>query len=145
MSWAVLMITVAFIGILVRTLLPQGEKSALYPPVRFLLGLITALAVILPVWKKAAEIPDFSWDLTAQTEQADPLLVYFARKANRAAKEAFPEASFILEVYTTPEGAIDRLCVVGEEAEVEQIAIYLQERYDIPCESCQEEAYERMA
>lgn len=137
-EWFTALIQIGFLGIVARLILPSGEKSKLYPPLRFLLSLVLVVAVFSPIFSLfRGNTADFSALFEGlqktDTESMEKLLLERSAEemANRV-RERFPEADFTLYIYTD-EGSIPTQIEVKCEGENgKAIAAFLQETYALP-------------
>ena len=133
-GWFSSLILLGFLGVIARLLLPDGEKSKLYPPLRFLISLLTLLAIFSPLITKK----DGAWDLsffevveTTPDEMERLLLERSTETMYKAAKEVFPESEFTLYVYTKEGSIPTELAVSCEGDEEDALVDFFRERYPL--------------
>ncbi len=135
-SWLNLLIVISVIGMGVRALIPNGEKSPLYPAIKLLLSLLLILTVFTPLIGLIKSKPLFSFDhaeISSPPFSSQELLLYrSAEELRDAAQKAHPSVHFSIEVYTKDDGIFDYVCVRSDQMEdAERIAIFLENNFQI--------------
>lgn len=137
-EWFYTLIFIGFLGIAVRLLLPAGEKSKLYPPLRFLLSLLLMLTILSPIFRITKQ-NDFSFtsyfeDLASpDADKIEHLLLErSAKEMSRDILAEFPEASFTLYIYTDKNSVPTEISVSCQNFDACRIADYLETKYGIP-------------
>lgn len=139
-EWFYTLICIGFFGIAPRLLLPGGEKSKLYPPLRFLISLLLVLTVFTPLFKIKTENADgvasfFEALSSPNTEEMErSLLERSAKEMMREAQAAFPEADFTLYIYTDEYSIPTEISIECADGDGDKIAHFLEEKYGISAE-----------
>lgn len=139
-DWFYTLIIIGFFGIAARLLLPSGEKSKLYPPLRFLVSLLLILAIFSPVFQITGEneflLSAFFEELSSpDSDEVERLLLErSAKEMVREAKLHFPEASFTLYIYTDKYSVPTKISVECSDGNGGKIADFLEVKYSIPAE-----------
>jgi hypothetical protein len=122
-----------------KAVFPKGEKSPLYSSLKFLLSLIVTLVLfspILPLFGKNISIDGDFFQISETENTADNAKEILLQKTKEqitdAAKKAFPDTEFSIEILSSgekiPTGIILH-CTDGEKGEV--IREFLQENFSI--------------
>ncbi len=139
-EWFYTLICIGFFGIVGRLLLPAGEKSKLYPPLRFLISLLLVLAVFSPFFKMKGENSSnfasyFALLSSPDTKEVERILLErSAKEMTREAKLVFPEAEFTLYIYTDENSIPTEIAVECADGDGGRIADFLEVKYGIPAE-----------
>jgi len=137
-EWFYRLIVIGFFGVAVRLLLPAGEKSKLYPPLRFLISLLLITTIFLPCFQLLGQsgenFTSFFENITSpNTDEIERLLLErSAKEMTREVQTKFPEAKFTLYIYTDENALPTEIAVEGVEAD--RIADYIEVKYEIPAE-----------
>ena len=135
-AWFSTLILLGFLGIVSRLLLPEGEKSKLYPPLSFLLSLLTVLTVFSPLFSiKQEDGVDLSEFLESAEINSDEmerrLLERSVQRMYENTKVQFPTANFTLYVYTEEGSIPTEIAVSCDGTEGDAIAAFLENNYQI--------------
>ena len=135
-TWAVTFLTALLIAGAAKLLLPKGEKSPLYRPLRFLTALLLLLILCHPLLKIVRD-PNayFSSGFTEADESADydpgaHLLEQSENRIEKSVREAFPEGDYELVFETDEEelGIRSVKIVCDDPALGKEISLWLVER-----------------
>lgn len=138
-EWAWILILISVFASIGKSLLPKGEKSPLYPPLRFLLSLALIVVFFSPlirmIQNKEELTSGISSLLTEDTESTDGntlVLKRFGATLGERIKREFPEAEFSLEIHTDENKVPTLIKVAGEDKVItEQIADFIQFNYGL--------------
>ena len=129
-EWIFPILITAILTVLIPIVLPNGEKSPLFPPLKLLLSLALTLSVFLPVVsfsKSGIENPSL-FSYTVSNENYEKILLEKAEAdIASAVKSAFPEEEVSVEVVANedfiPTG-IRFVCQSREQGE--KISVFLK-------------------
>ena len=132
------LILLSFFGVLIRLFLPKGEKSTLFPPLKFLLSLAVILCVFSPLirfLKNDFTFPEIS--LSAEEIPSGEELVRkrLEERIYESTKEKFKYADFSLTL-TCGENAIPEKILLScrDEIKAENIRDYIKIKFGIETE-----------
>lgn len=128
------LIFISIFSSIIKIFLPKGEKSALYPPLKFLLSLALILCVFTPLMIKTP-IEDFHFDFNLPEINSTPsgeelILTKMEENMRKTIRASFPDADFSLLIYRDENnlpGTIGVICEKKEEAE--RIANFILKNY----------------
>ena len=140
-AWAYGLILLSLFGMIIKGVLPKGERSGLFPPLKFLLALVLIVAVISPVFSllrgkgPLSEISSL-WEGSSETVEGDTLILNrLAQVMGEEVTRAFPESVFSFEIYTDENKVPVKIRVVSEDREdARKIADFVKIKYGI--ETC---------
>lgn len=137
----------AFFSMLAKIVLPKGEKSPFYPPLKFLVSLMLIVTVFSPLFQlgELANTPLPSFDESRIDAEAisQSILQKSAEGMQSAAESAFPATEFSLRVEADEAYVPTAIYVLSkDEAEGRKIALFLQKNYEILSLWKEEEVYE---
>jgi ribosomal protein S17E len=137
-SWFFSLILLSFSSVVIKAILPKGEKSPLFSALRFLIAtmlIAVSFSPIMPLFGTEAnfEIPNpFSQTMNAEKEAQESILARFGETLNKTILNEFPNEEFTLSVYTDenkiPE-AIEVTCKNKKTAN--EIASYITAEFQI--------------
>ena len=140
-DWALTLILCSVLWSGVTLLIPKGEKSPLYGPVRLLFSLVLILALFSPLvgvltGKDEITLPDYG---EGETNSGDGgkeiqrlILEKNVSKMEEAVKNAFPEAEFSLRLEASADGIPTGIYVIGRDAEEgKRIADFLEQNFQL--------------
>ena len=136
-EWTWILIILALFGKLAKNLLPKGEKSPLYSPLRFLLSLSLIIVLFspwIPLLKGERELMEFPSISAEEVEESGEILVLkrLGSTLGENVQSAFPDAKFSLEIHTDENKVPVLVKVVSEERNTAiQIAAYIKTNYDL--------------
>ncbi|MBQ3076021.1 MAG: hypothetical protein IJC26_08120 [Clostridia bacterium] len=137
-AWAQMLILLSLCGKLVKNFLPTGERSALFPPLRFLLSLCLVLALFSP-WIKLfrGEIVFPSLELLKTEEEAVPdantlIMEQIGKTMKRSVDTAFPSITYSLELYADADGNPQEVRVLCDDRNTGiKIAGFIEQNYGL--------------
>lgn len=136
-SWAFGLIILSLFGKLIKQLLPRGEKSAFFPPLRFLLSLALIVALFSPILKQAQKNnfqSNFAKLFSDEGTVIDPntlILEQMGKTMKKSVDSAFPDLEYTLEIYTDDKGIPNLVKVCGCDEAGGKIADFIQCNYSL--------------
>ena len=137
-QWASTLILTAIFGMVAKVMLPRGEKSPLFGPIKLLVSLILIVVMFSPVYSllQGKIQANFFSESVADEKALDPenlLLERVAKIMSEEVQKAFPHTTFSLEIYTDNNGVPTEIQVVCDPPdEGPRIADFLKAKYKIP-------------
>ncbi len=137
-AWIITLIFLCIFKTVSKSLLPKGEDSPLYGPLRFLLAMILILSVfspLLPIFKNkdtlSEKVSVFLADV--KTEDVNVLMLKrFAEKMHENIKEVFPKSEAEFEIHTDETKTPVFIKVTSKDPETSQkIAEWIERNYGI--------------
>ncbi len=144
-AWADTLILASVFGIVVKVILPKGEKSPLFGPTKLLISLILIVVMFSPIlslFNKETTLPFLSDSLGEALEvNSEQLLLERSCKImSDEVKSAFPQTRFSLEIYTDDNRIPTQIQVICDPPEEgPRIADFLQAKYAIPASAKEKE------
>ena len=137
-NWIYPILITCIFSILIRALLPRGEKSPFYHPLKFLISLILILSVSSPLFSLMEKTGQFSFEVERFAETSDTavyeekILAESLQSMEKAVRETFPEEEISLEIisdeHNIPTG-IRLFCQCEEKGR--EISAFLQENFSL--------------
>ena len=134
-EWIFPILITAILTVLIPVILPNGEKSPLFLPLKLLLSLALTLSVFLPVvsFSKSGIETSSLFSYTVSNENYEKILLEKAEAdIASAVKSAFPEEEVSVEVLANedfiPTG-IHFVCQSREEGE--KISVFLEKNFSL--------------
>lgn len=137
-EWAWTLILLSVFGKLIKNLLPRGEKSKLYAPLRFLLSLSLVAVMLLPWMQvlcgqiKPEELLSFPETENVQSNADAYILEQMGRTMKRSVDTAFPDVGYTLEIYSDSDQVPTEILVLCEDSEkANEIASFIERNYGL--------------
>ncbi len=135
-EWILPIFFSALASLLLRLILPEGEKAPLYPPLKFLLSLMLTLSVLSPILSVAMKgesgisLPDLELQEEGGLEEA--ILEKSRRDMEEALRQAFPESAARIELEHNEAYIPTGIRVYCNKAETGQkMALFLRENFSL--------------
>ncbi len=132
------LILLSFGGKLLEHFLPRGDKSPLFPPLRFLLSLCFIFLLFSPwiQWiksdTKTIKGLDELFSSAIEIDGNQIILEQMGKTMKQSVKTAFPHYDFSLEIYTNEENVPVLVKVVGNDPVTgEKIAEFIEKNYNL--------------
>lgn len=137
LSYTLILCSATCLGI--KAILPDGAKSALYGPMKFLLSLVLLLTVLSPLVSLLSKSPiSFSFPITNssdvdQNKEAENIILEKSTETiTVSVQSAFPAANFSLNLQTDVNLIPTGILVYCEDLELgKRICSFLEQNYSI--------------
>ncbi len=141
-AWVITLIFLCVFKSVSKALLPKGEESPLYGPLRFIIAMVLILSVfspLLPIFKEENLLSEkmnvFLSDIKTEDTEVY-LLKRFAAKMHDTIKEIFPESEAEFEIHTDETKTPVLIKVKSKDPDISQrIADWIKTNYGIECKA----------